>query len=80
MSKQSSHRRPHVRPWFPEWLLLSKPIPVLELLPRQPAKEVVGVGAIGVSEGKVKVDVFRARGSLRAGWEKAQGRAAGVAG
>jgi RNA polymerase sigma-70 factor (ECF subfamily) len=35
---------------------------------------------LGVSEGKVKVDVFRARNALRAGWEKAQGRAAGVAG
>ncbi len=34
---------------------------------------------LGVSEGKVKVDVFRARGSLRAGWEKTRGRAAGVA-
>ncbi len=41
-------------------------------------REIAGV--LGVSEGKVKVDVFRARGSLRAGWEKAQGRAAGVAG
>src|ERR671911_123099 len=37
-------------------------------------------GVLGVSEGKIKVDVFRARSSLRAGWEKAQGRAAGVAG
>lgn len=41
-------------------------------------REIAGV--LGVSEGKVKVDVFRARSSLRAGWEKTQGRAAGVAG
>ncbi len=35
---------------------------------------------LGVSESKVKVDVFRARSSMRAGWEKAQGRAAKAAG
>ena len=41
-------------------------------------KEIAAV--LGVSEAKVKVDIFRARSSLRAGWEKAQGRAAGVGG